>query len=71
MIPEQPSLTNFVVSKDSKDVVVTALQGPKNVIPPGQSGSFRYVLYVGPKEYNRLQAQNVGLEKLPLTLDHG
>jgi len=62
MIPEQPSLTNFVVSKDSKDVIVTALQGPKNVIPPSQSGSFRYVLYVGPKEYNRLQAQNVGLE---------
>ncbi|MCD6486641.1 MAG: membrane protein insertase YidC [Syntrophobacterales bacterium] len=62
MIPEQPSLTNFVVSKDSKDMVATALQGPKNIIPPGQSGSFRYVLYVGPKEYDRLQAQNVGLE---------
>ncbi len=62
MIPEQPSLTNFIVSKDSKDMVATALQGPKNIIPPGQSGSFRYVLYLGPKEYNRLQAQNVGLE---------
>ncbi|MCK4534479.1 MAG: membrane protein insertase YidC, partial [Syntrophobacterales bacterium] len=36
--------------------------GPKNIIPPGQSGSFRYVLYLGPKEYNRLQAQDVGLE---------
>ncbi|MBW2630350.1 MAG: membrane protein insertase YidC [Deltaproteobacteria bacterium] len=62
MIPEQPSLTNFVVSKDSKDMVATALQGPKNIIPPSQSGSFRYVLYVGPKEYDRLQAQDVGLE---------
>ncbi|MEA3486430.1 MAG: membrane protein insertase YidC [Thermodesulfobacteriota bacterium] len=62
MIPEQPSLTNFIVSKDSKDMVVTALQGPKNIIPPGQSGLFRYVLYVGPKEYDRLQAQDVGLE---------
>jgi len=62
MIPEQPSLTHFIVSKDSKDMVVTALQGPKNIIPPGQSGAFRYVLYVGPKEYARLQAQDVGLE---------
>ncbi|MBW2648928.1 MAG: membrane protein insertase YidC, partial [Deltaproteobacteria bacterium] len=62
MIPEQPSLTSFMVSKDSRDMVFAALQGPKNIIPPGQSGSFRYVLYVGPKEYSRLQAQNVGLE---------
>jgi len=62
MIPEQPSLTNFIVSKDSKDMVSAALQGPKNIIPAGQSGTFRYVLYVGPKEYAGLEAQNVGLE---------
>ncbi|MEA2013772.1 MAG: membrane protein insertase YidC [Thermodesulfobacteriota bacterium] len=62
MIPEQPSLTNFIASRDSRNMVSTSLQGPKNIIPPGQSGSFRYVLYVGPKEYSRLQTQNVGLE---------
>ena len=62
MIPEQPSLTNFLVSKDSSDMVVSALQGPKNIIPPGQSGSYRYMLYTGPKEYSRLKAQDVGLE---------
>jgi len=33
MIPEQPSLTNFLVSKDSSDMVVSALQGPKNIYP--------------------------------------
>lgn len=62
MIPEQPSLTNFIVSKDSKNMVFTALEGPKNIIPPNQSGSFRYVLYTGPKKYNNLHAQNVNLE---------
>ena len=62
MIPEEPSLTNFIVSKNSRDMVVTALEGPKNIIPSGQTGLFRYVLYLGPKEYEKLQAQGVGLE---------
>ncbi|MBW2558327.1 MAG: membrane protein insertase YidC [Deltaproteobacteria bacterium] len=62
MIPEQPSLTNFMVSKDSRDMVFTALEGPKSIIPPSQSGSFRYSLYLGPKKYSNLKAQTVGLE---------
>jgi len=62
MIPEQPSLTRFVVSKDSGNTVFSDLEGPKTIIPPGQSGAFRYALYLGPKEHARLQAQNVGLE---------
>ncbi|MBW2674375.1 MAG: membrane protein insertase YidC [Deltaproteobacteria bacterium] len=62
MIPEQPSLTRFVVSKDSSNTVFSDLDGPKTIILPGQSGAFRYALYLGPKEYARLQAQNVGLE---------
>ncbi|MDO9514581.1 MAG: membrane protein insertase YidC [Syntrophales bacterium] len=62
MIPEQPSLTRFVVSKDSSNTVFADLEGPKIIIPPGQSGTFRYALYLGPKEHARLQAQNVGLE---------
>ncbi|MDD5722280.1 MAG: membrane protein insertase YidC [Syntrophales bacterium] len=62
MIPEQPSLTRFVVSKDSGNIVSADLEGPKTIIPPGQSGTFRYTLYLGPKEYALLQAQNIGLE---------
>jgi len=62
MIPEQPSLTRFVVSKDSSNMVFTDLEGPKTIIPSGQSGTFRYALYLGPKEHARLQAQGVGLE---------
>lgn len=63
MIPEQPSLTRFVVSKDSDNRVFAELEGPKTIIPPGQPGAFRYTLYLGPKEYDMLQAQNVGLEQ--------
>jgi len=62
MIPEQPSLTRFAVSKDSGNTVFSDLEGPKTIIPPGQSGAFRYSLYVGPKEHSRLQVQGVGLE---------
>ncbi|HOO90320.1 MAG TPA: membrane protein insertase YidC [Syntrophales bacterium] len=62
IIPEQPSLTNFITSKDSKNIVSTALEGPKNLIPPDQSGSFRYSVYLGPKKYDNLKAQNVNLE---------
>lgn len=63
MIPTQPSLTRFAVSKkNSGTMVVTELEGPKTVIPPDQSGSFQYTLYIGPKEHDRLKAQGVGLE---------
>jgi len=62
MIPEQPSLTRFVTSKDSSNTVFTSLEGPKNIIPPGQAGAFRYALYLGPKEHDRLKEQGVGLE---------
>ncbi len=62
MIPEQPSLTSFVVSKDNRNLVSTGLEGPKNTIPPRQSGVFRYTFYIGPKDYTILKAEGVGLE---------
>jgi len=62
MIPEQPSLTGLVVSKDARELVSTSLEGPKLVIPSNQSGIFRYILYLGPKDYDLLKAENVGLE---------
>ncbi|NQU02540.1 MAG: membrane protein insertase YidC, partial [Syntrophaceae bacterium] len=62
MIPEQPSLTSFVVSKDNRNLVSTGLEGPKNTIPPRQSGVFRYTFYIGPKDYSILKAEGVGLE---------
>jgi len=62
MIPEQPSLTSFVVSKDNRNLVSTGLEGPKNTIPPKQSAVFRYTLYLGPKDYSILKSEGVGLE---------
>ncbi len=62
LIPQNPSLTSFRMSKDNSNLVAVSLKGPKNVIPPGQPGVFSYSLYLGPKDYTLLKAQNVGLE---------
>ncbi len=62
MIPQNPSLTSLRMTKDGSNLVGVGLRGPKNVIPPGQSGSFHYSLYLGPKDHSILKAQNVGLE---------
>ena len=62
VIPQQPSLTNLVISKNKNEVVSVALDGPKNIILPGQSGTFEYAVYIGPKEYDTLKAEGVGLE---------
>jgi len=61
-IPQQPSLTNLVISKDSQNIVSVSLEGPKNIILPGQSGTFQYALYLGPKDYDILKGEGVGLE---------
>jgi YidC/Oxa1 family membrane protein insertase len=68
VIPQQPSLTNLVISKDRNNVVSVALDGPKNIILPGQSGTFKYTVYLGPKEYETLKAEGVGLEN---SIDYG
>jgi YidC/Oxa1 family membrane protein insertase len=62
LIPQNPSLTTFRMAKDSSNLVAVSLNGPKNLIPPGQAGAFNYNLYLGPKDYSLLKAQNVGLE---------
>jgi YidC/Oxa1 family membrane protein insertase len=62
LIPQNPSLTSFRMSKDSSNLITVSLKGPVNVIPPGQPGVFNYSLYMGPKDYAILKAQNVGLE---------
>jgi len=62
MIPEQPTLSSFVVAKDSRNLISVGLEGPKLTIPPGQSGVFSYTLYIGPKDYSILKAEGVGLE---------
>jgi YidC/Oxa1 family membrane protein insertase len=63
MIPKQPSLTNLVLSREASDTIFVGVEGPTNIIPAGQTGSFQYSLFLGPKEYSILQAQKVGLEE--------
>ena len=62
MIPQNPSLTTLSLAKDNQNTVTISLKSPKNVIPPGQTGSASYSLYLGPKDYSLLKATNAGLE---------
>jgi YidC/Oxa1 family membrane protein insertase len=62
MIPKQPALTSVSFVKDARGQIVVNMEGPKNTIPSGQVGVFNYTLYVGPKEYERLKAEDAGLE---------
>ncbi|MDO9528068.1 MAG: membrane protein insertase YidC [Syntrophales bacterium] len=62
LIPQKPSLTSLVLFKNLRNLVSIGLEGPKNIIPPGQSGLFNYSLYLGPKDYDILKAEGVGLE---------
>jgi YidC/Oxa1 family membrane protein insertase len=62
LIPQNPSLTSFRMTKDSSNLVAVGLKGPKNVIPAGQTGLFSYTLYLGPKDYDILKAQKLGLD---------
>ena len=62
MIPQNPSLTSLVVSRDSRNLVSTSLSGPKNLIPAGQAGLFSYTFFLGPKDHSILKAQGIGLE---------
>ena len=62
MIPKQPALTSIAFNKDTRGQIVVSLEGPKNTIPQGQGGIFGYTAYVGPKDYELLKQQGVGLE---------
>lgn len=61
LIPQSPD-SKLIKSKNGGSTQV----GIRVVVPtlqPGQSWEGRAAMYVGPKEYNRLKAQGVGLEK--------
>lgn len=62
MIPQTPSLTTLSLAKDVQNTVGVTLKSPKTPIPPGQTVSTGYALYLGPKDYSLLKASNAGLE---------
>jgi YidC/Oxa1 family membrane protein insertase len=63
VIPENPSLTSIKMSRDSNNMVSVSIKGDKNIIPPAQSGSFKYNLFIGPKDYTLLKKQGLALEE--------
>jgi YidC/Oxa1 family membrane protein insertase len=62
LIPENPSLTNVVMTRDETNMVSVGTKGRKEVIPGGQNSVFSYSLYLGPKQYDLLRTLGVGLE---------
>ena len=62
LIPKKPTLTSFQMGRAANGRISTSLEGPKNLIPVGQIGLFNYAIYLGPKEYEFLKAEGVGLE---------
>ncbi|MGB5218721.1 MAG: membrane protein insertase YidC [Smithella sp.] len=63
IIPENPSLTSINMSRDANNMVAVNLKGTKNTIPPAQSSSFKYNLFIGPKDYAMLKKLGLSLEE--------
>ena len=61
-IPENPSLSSIVMTRDGSNMVTVGLKGRKELIPGGQNSVFSYSLYLGPKQYDLLKTLGVGLE---------
>ncbi len=62
LIPLSPGF-KVVIQKGPADTVQVALKAAPPPLAPGQAWEGRAVLYVGPKEYDRLKALGVGLEE--------
>ena len=63
VIPQDPSLTSINMSKDGNNMVSVAIKGTKSIIPPNQSDSLSYALFIGPKDYTLLKKQGISLEE--------
>ena len=63
VIPQDPSLTSINMSKDSNNMVSVEIKGNKSIIPPNQSDSLNYTLFIGPKDYTLLKKQGISLEE--------
>ena len=63
VIPQDPSLTSINISKDKNNMVAVEIKGTKSIIPPNQSDSLKYSLFIGPKDYTLLKKQGISLEE--------
>lgn len=62
MIPESPGFT-LAIARNGTGAVEIGLRASPPPLAPGQAWEGRVLLYVGPKEYDRLKALGVGLEQ--------
>jgi YidC/Oxa1 family membrane protein insertase len=63
IMPQDPSLTTINMSRDSGNMLSVSLKETKSIIPPNQSGSLKYNLFIGPKDYTLLKKQGISLEE--------
>jgi len=63
VIPQDPSLTTINMSKDKNNMVSVEIRGAKSIIPPNQSDSLKYSLFIGPKDYTLLKKLGISLEE--------
>jgi YidC/Oxa1 family membrane protein insertase len=63
IIPQDPSLTSINMSKNGNNMVSVEIKGTKSIIPPNQSDSLKYALFIGPKDYTLLKKQGISLEE--------
>ena len=63
VIPQDPSLTTINMSKDKNNMVSVEIKGTKSTIPPNQTDSMKYSLFIGPKDYTLLKKLGISLEE--------
>jgi len=63
IMPQDPSLTTVNMSRDGGNMISVSLKETKSIIPPNQSGSLKYNLFVGPKDYSLLKKMGISLEE--------
>lgn len=63
LVPLTPDLKVAATSRGADGAVQIALRATPPPLAPGQSWEGRALVYAGPKEYTRLKALGVGLEK--------
>ncbi|MDO8785479.1 MAG: membrane protein insertase YidC, partial [Syntrophales bacterium] len=61
MVPRNPSNASLYLSRDDRNIVSVSIRSNSNIIPPGQFDSFRYSLYLGPKDYTILKTEGAEL----------
>ncbi|MBI5528487.1 MAG: membrane protein insertase YidC [Deltaproteobacteria bacterium] len=68
IVPQTGGRTGCEIRTDTSGVFSASVMQPEFEIPPGESRSFSYRVFVGPKDYGTLKAMQSGLDR---SVDYG